>query len=511
MTTLAKLKNAGYDEDRIKLDRAVFDEAKNECTVNFVYNPSLAISQSDKKQIQEIFEGDLADVCLVKVKFNKAYFDEDVLKKLIFDYFQDNYKALSLIFTEADITIAISDMVYVEFRCDTITKQVLENKDFITNLENYLNTKTFASYSIKLVEKTLEVEPSHTTYDDSLERCLAEEELINRYEVKTGDILIGKPNEFPVVCLIKKMPLANGESVALAGEIKNIRQATFTRKSDKEGAKEREITKVSLTLKDVSGEIGVVWFPKPEEMDLISKLEEGKEVIVCGVVSNFKDNVNVKLQSVWECEILTKELKKVYRKVNNDYTTVFPAPVTEVTQMDLFNLTDKLSPYWDTHDEVVVFDFETTGLSPKNCNIIEIGAVKVKKGSIIQTFQTLINPKEVIPEEITEITHITNEMVANAPSIEEVLPDFYKFTYGAVLSAYNIDFDYQFLSRDGDKLRLLFDNEQIDTLKLARDKVPSLSNYKLATVVKALGITLNNAHRALADAYATAKVFVKLI
>ena len=91
------------------------------------------------------------------------------------------------------------------------------------------------------------------------------------------------------------------------------------------------------------------------------------------------------------------------------------------------------------------------------------------------------------------------------------MPDFYRFTYGAVLSAYNIDFDYQFLDISGKKLRLLFNNEQIDTLRLARNKVPSLSNYKLGTVVKALNITLENAHRALADAYATAKVFIKLI
>ena len=508
-----KLKNEGYDEDKLKIDNASFDEKSNECVISFVYNPNFKLSAQDKSAIYNIIATDLDGVCAVKTKFNKAYFDEDVVRSLIFSYFEEHYKALSLIFSEEDIKVEKSDQVQISFSCDVMTKQVLENKDFPANLTNYLQNKCFESFVVNLVEKQIDTTlvESTDTYDDGLERCLAQEEMLNKYEVKLGDILIGKPNEFPSAVLIKNLTDKGGDLVSLAGEIKNLRQTTFVRKSAKEDSPNKEQTKISFVLKDISGEIEVVWFPKGEEISLVEKLEEGKSILVTGTISNYKENVNLKLASVWDCEILTKELKKVYRTVNKDYHFVFPEPVTEVTQMDLFSLTQKGSPYWDTHDEVVVFDFETTGLSPKNCNIIEIGAVKVKKGSIIETFQTLINPHEPIPEEITEITHISNEMVANAPSIEQVLPDFYKFTYGAVLSAYNIDFDYQFLSRDGERLRLKFDNEQIDTLKLARDKVPSLSNYKLGTVVKALDITLNNAHRALADAYATAKVFVKLI
>ncbi len=513
MTTLAKLKNEGYDESKLKLDSAVYDEDSNECVINFVYNPKVALTSQDKSIIQHIILSDLDSVCTVKTKFNKAYFDEDVVRTLINNYFDEFYKALSLIFSDKDIKIEKKEKVEITFSCDVMTKQVLENKEFPVNLTKYLENKSFENFVVNLLEKEIDTSliESKPNYDDGLERCLAEEELLNKYEVKLGDIVIGKPNEFPSAILIKNISIKGGDLISLAGEIKNLRQTTFVRKTVKEDSPNKEQTKVSFTLKDISGEIEVVWFPKAEEISLFEKLEEGKSILVTGTISNYKENVNVKLTSAWECEILTKELKKVYRKVNSEYHFVLPEPVTEVTQMDLFSLSKELSPYWQTHDEVVVFDFETTGLSPKNCNIIEIGAVKVKKGSIIETFQTLINPHESIPDEITEITHISNEMVANAPSIEQVLPDFYKFTFGAVLSAYNIDFDYQFLSRDGERLRLKFDNEQIDTLKLARDKVPSLSNYKLGTVVKALDITLNNAHRALADAYATAKVFVKLI
>ena len=512
MTTLAKLKNEGYDENKLKLDSAVYNTEFNVCVLNFVYNPNENFTQDDKKQVQKIIDEDLTPVCEVKTKFNKAYFDEDVIRGLIRKYFEEHYKALSLIFSDADIKISKEKLVKIVFCCDAMTRQVLENKGFNENIALYLSNKSFEKFDIHLEEKQIDLTPTQNmTYDDGLEKCLAEEELINKYEVELGELILGKPTEELGVILIRDLPTKNGERVLLAGSITNFHQSTFVRKSQKEESEAKELTKVSFVLKDLSGEIGVVWFPKPEEMELIAKLNELEQIAILATVSNFKENINLKLNCAWNCNILTKELKKVYRKVNENYHYVFPEPVTEVTQMDLFSLANGLSPYWETHDEVVVFDFETTGLSAKNCKIIEIGAVKVKKGSIIETFQTLVNPHEEVPEEITEITHITNEMVKEAPSIEQVLPDFYKFTYGAVLSAYNIDFDYQFLSLAGEQLRLLFNNEQIDTLKLARDKVPSLSNYKLGTVVKALDITLNNAHRALADAYATAKVFVKLI
>ena len=264
-------------------------------------------------------------------------------------------------------------------------------------------------------------------------------------------------------------------------------------------------------MQDLSGKVDVVIFPNENAVSDLEKIEEGAQLVVGGSVSIFNERLNIKANSLSFAEIKTKELIKVYRKVNSQYYFVNPQPVNEIQQMDLFSLTEKKTDYWDTHDSVVVFDFETTGLDANSCKIIEIGAVKIQKGSIIETFQTLINPGQPIPEEITGITHIDDSMVADAPTIDQVLPDFYKFTYGSVLSAYNIDFDYQFLANNGKNLRLLFNNEQIDTLRLARAKVPSLSNYKLGTVVKALNITLVNAHRALADAYATAKVFIKLI
>ena len=161
-------------------------------------------------------------------------------------------------------------------------------------------------------------------------------------------------------------------------------------------------------------------------------------------------------------------------------------------------------------NEFVVYDFETTGLDTNTCEIIEIGAVKIKGGEIVDVFQTLIKPQNTIPDIITQVTNISNDMVASSPSIKIVLPAFYDFCKGCILGGYNsANFDDKILAVQSRKLGIEFDNQTTDVILLARSKMAS-SNYKLSTVVKNLGIVLIGAHRALNDALATAKVLLKL-
>ena len=161
-------------------------------------------------------------------------------------------------------------------------------------------------------------------------------------------------------------------------------------------------------------------------------------------------------------------------------------------------------------NDVVVFDFETTGFEFNKNEIIEIGAVKLKNGEISEAFSTFVKPKNSIPEEITNLTHITNEMVKDAYPIEKIIPDFYKFCYGCVIMAYNIDFDYKFLDFNAKKLGYNFNNRQVDALYLARLNVAGAKNFKLGSICAKLGVSLEGAHRAVNDAVATAEV-VKLI
>lgn len=163
-------------------------------------------------------------------------------------------------------------------------------------------------------------------------------------------------------------------------------------------------------------------------------------------------------------------------------------------------------------DTFVVFDIETTGLSKETESITEIGAVKVVDGKIIDRFSTFVNPERPIPAEITQLTGITNEMVADAPVITEILPKFLEFCQDAVLVAHNANFDTGFIRLNAErKCGIEVKNTVLDTLELSRALLPELKKHKLDIICEQLGVSLEGHHRAVNDAEATAEVFLKFI
>ena len=162
-------------------------------------------------------------------------------------------------------------------------------------------------------------------------------------------------------------------------------------------------------------------------------------------------------------------------------------------------------------DVYVVFDLETTGFSPDKNKVIEIGAVKVERGAITERFSTFVNPEVPIPFHIEELTSIRDDMVMDAPKIEEILPQFLEFCEGAIMVAHNAEFDMSFIRKNCERQQLTAEFTVIDTVALARMLLPHLNRFKLDTVAKALGISLDHHHRAVDDAACTAEIFVKFI
>lgn len=162
-------------------------------------------------------------------------------------------------------------------------------------------------------------------------------------------------------------------------------------------------------------------------------------------------------------------------------------------------------------DTYVVFDIETTGFSPDINHIIEIGAVKVENGKIVDRFSSFVNPQVPIPYRIEELTHINDSMVIDAPTVEVVLPPFLAFCEGCVMVAHNADFDVSFIKRKAANLGVDFNPTYVDTVAMARYLLPNLNRFKLDTVAKAVGVNLDNHHRAVDDAACTAEIFVKFI
>ncbi len=163
----------------------------------------------------------------------------------------------------------------------------------------------------------------------------------------------------------------------------------------------------------------------------------------------------------------------------------------------------------DLNVDFVVFDIETTGFSPVNNKIIEIGAVKIQQGEITDRFSVFVNPGVPIPFEIEKLTSINDSMVMDAPPIEVILPQFLDFCQNAVLVAHNANFDMSFIMENAKKQGLLRKFTFVDTLGIARVLLTHQAKHTLDAVAKTLSISLENHHRAVDDAECTAHIFLK--
>lgn len=162
--------------------------------------------------------------------------------------------------------------------------------------------------------------------------------------------------------------------------------------------------------------------------------------------------------------------------------------------------------------DYVVFDLETTGISSLHDSIIEVSALKVKEGNVIETFSTLVNPERRIPGGATAVNGITNDMVADAPVIKDAMGEFLSFTEDHVLVGHNIhSFDMKFVYRDAIELfGRTVDNNYVDTLYMARKCLPQLKRHRLVDISEYFEISSEGAHRALNDCIMNQQCFEKM-
>ena len=356
----------------------------------------------------------------------------------------------------------------------------------------------------------------------------------------------------------------NADKVCFAGEIFGIEY-----KDIKSRKTEKEFHIVMLDVTDYEDSISVQMFMNKSEKDdeafhaLQAKLKKGMQVVVRGRAqyNEYAKEVVVSANAIGET--LKKEERMDYaeeKRVELHLHTQMSAMDAVSSTKDLINravkwghkaiaitdhgvvqsypdamkasdnnekikvlygvegylIDDSARIIYDAKDETVdgsfvVFDIETTGLDKYQNHITEIGAVKVENGVITDKWSTFVNPGEPIPQNIVELTSITDEMVKDAPAIAEVLPDFLAFCKGCVLVAHNARFDVGFISVAAKRCEILFNFAYLDTLQLARCLYPQLANHKLNNLTRHLNIMLENHHRAVDDAKATADIFVKML
>lgn len=373
-------------------------------------------------------------------------------------------------------------------------------------LEQKLSDTYCADFEVQLDKQEAEVDLEDILKPEPIKI----EKTINKRLIHPISVnhLIGKKIDEPAI-YIKDLNLYSEQDAVVCGVIKGFRRATYKSKKNPESDKEKVYYK--FILEDFTGQVECIYFAHSSSVQKADTLGDGSEIIIKGKVKQGRNSLEVNVRSISYCEI-PKDLVEIKHRnpVPENYEMIFPEDIQIVEQAN-FLIKDEV-PEFIKKNTYVVLDLETTGTNESD-RITEIAAVKIIDGKICQMFSTLINPKMKIPAEVSKITGITDDMVANSPAFEQIAGDFYKFCDNAILVGHNIqDFDLPFLNKYSDITHYYYDQHKVeDTLLIAREKLKGkLSNFKLSTIAEFFNITNAMAHRAQFDALTTAKVFLEL-
>ena len=506
MDTIEKL-NAKYDGkyNFLKLLSVVYDEETMLCTITFLYPYQIEDLPAEIRDDVLIFYKEFLNLNgEIKVKFKRSFLDPRLIIDATIEYLSENSKSIFPYIDRDNISSSHNEQdVILNVKLNQDVYSLIDDIELANNLRIYLEKQFIANVQVNIManEETLPDEIEHIELPPTAEK-------VKRYEIKIEKKVIGgeivpKPE---YIVDIKSPKL----SVILAGFITKKERKTFIQKKGKRAGQERIL--YTFQLKDQEGTIDCVYFcGKTHDKDI----EALDDLFMIACVGDVRRGINGKLTYYIKklsiaSPIEKKEITIVDEKGYVHKKVVFPDILPREQQE---NFLEEKAKYNDfiMKNNIVVFDIETTGLDPDICEITELGAVKIEHGEVTERFSSFAKPKFSIPDEVQELTHITNEMVSNAPRIEDVIYDFYEWSKGCFISGYNIiGFDLKFVKKVADIIGIKFENEIIDTFIVAKQSKLKTSNYKLGTVVKSLGLTLTDAHRAYNDAYATAKVLLEL-
>ena len=492
----------------LKFKDAVYTEKNNVCVVNFLYNPeNFTPNDENKATIMSKVKELIGDFVKFELNFISCPLDKRAIANHAYTTIVNNFPSLSKSFTYDDVGIEIENLkVIINLKLTPTSFEHAKNLNRETIIEDKLKDSFFADFTVKFIKKEDEIESSNQIEKNmELMASIKEAEEKTVYELSNIADIIGK-NEYALAIDYAKVsnPI---ENVVICGEVTTIQKKTYKRKVTKNKEEtEIERTFYNFSIKNDNKVLYCSIFPKQHDEIKGDLIEAGMKVCCYGSFREFNGKLNFTANSIARCDYKREEIKSGFKHVNEDYHTIFPEKYIDYEQAGLFD--DDTKTFDGTF---VVFDLETTGLDATKEEIIEIGACKVVNGRIDETFSTFVKPSKHIPKEITELTSINDEMVKDAPTINYVMPDFYKFCDGVTIVAQNTAFDMSLIHNISKKFSYNFNHPTMDTMVMAREKLPGLKNYKLGTIVEKLNISLENAHRAIDDATATAKAFIKLM
>lgn len=509
----------------LKLNSAIYYKEDRSLVVKFIISAFEVRNFDDesKNKVQKILDEMFSGV-KVSVQYIRTYADNNVVKNKIHDFFNRYSQLIFRRLNDDNLIINIGEHdIEIKIIFDTPTYKILMAGDLIEKLHDFLDTNfnyeidILTEEIVQTAEELVEEEDIHIDTVSSSKSAG-----LRLVDVRVGDKIYAKGKVDEITQMPNYIADIKGacDNIVLCGKISRIDKRSYKNKrfdpnKPKNGPETLPMVKFSLD--DTTAKIECVCFAsKDEDVEAILALDNNSvgdlETVVCmGKISwsSYSNAWSYMVNAIFEADIDFDSIHLVASKpVPEKYTTVFPQKYVDMKQKSLLDIDKKptISPYFEGKS-IVVFDLETTDLNTEIAEVIEIAALKMVDGVETETFQTLIKPTGAISEVITNLTSISNNMVLDAPSIEQVMPDFYKFTRDCTLVGHNIaGYDFPIVNRIGEKLGYHFDNDLDDTLLLARKYLTELQNFKLENLSKHYGISHENAHRAMSDVYATAEV-----
>lgn len=483
--------------EKIRLREIVIDKKKRSVKFNFICDKT--VNEENKNKILETVNECVPDSFKgVEVEVSKVVADQELVVRAVRAYLSDAQSSVLPYIAKEDVAAAVGEeTIKYSLNLTPHIASYFTQNSVVEKLNRFLERNFCNFFSGEIInEKNDESKPFHL---DNTISFAPEKIQIRSIFIKDIIPIDDKGMSSTAVYMADMKNPAKG--VILSGNIISI--------------KERE-TKTGkpyflIEFTDKTDTFTGRYFSKKTTLEKVRALKEGDGIITEGDIDFFNNALSYTVRKINGCDFPADFVpeKPGNREPQPEYKIVKPQKLVSVKQSELFEEENDIQECL-RGKTFVVFDLETTGTVPSSDMITEIGAVKIVDGKATELFQTLVNPGRNISEFITQLTGINDEMVKESPSFKEVLPDFYKFTYDSILVAHNIDFDYKFIKYHAKSEGYFFYNACIDTLSFSREILPQLPNHKLNTVATYFQIEFNH-HRALADAVATAEMFLKLI
>ena len=488
--------------------------SRREKTAEFFLVTDRTYSAAEEAKARTESEAFLPSGFSARTKIVKRVPDAEILKKKIYEYVSLKFPAAAAFMEEKNIEVEMLQSgahFYVDIASGE--QSLFSSGKILDDVSAYLSSGFCGTFygNVRIVEKQA---PDASLLEEIPE---TEEEIateVRRFPI-CGFEKIDGADEIPKYAVYMADCAGEEGAFAVCGTVTFIEEKPYVKHNEKTGEDEQRV-RFALAISDGSGAIRTTYFPKKATIDKVREIKTGDKIVILGANEEFKGSRFFKAQKLnygAPPEGFEPEARKG-KPVPKFYHTVFPEPYVDYTQAGFFDSMEK--PEDLKKHTFVVFDLETTGLNNQPAmgrmdKIIEIGAVKIVGGEIAEKFSTFVACDERLSREIVELTGITDSMLIGAPTIEQAIADFYKFTDGAYLVGHNVTFDYRFVQYYGEQNGYMFDQRQFDTLTLAQDILRGkISNYKLNTVADYYGFTFNH-HRAFDDASVTAKIFIEFI